>query len=178
MRSVLQCAVALAAFQSTKSNHCTWHRSKKSGARVGRIYTPHGIIDTPGFVAVGTNAALKAVDGPWADAEGQQLMFCVSAAAGFGSRHSGKQQYAAACDGDVSVRALSRMLPGTRYKSCRRPAFAASHAEHVPSAAAPGSGCGSSGRRAACFHEPPAAADHRQRRLPGKSRSCLGGGAG
>lgn len=54
-------------------------RSKKSGARVGRIHTPHGVIDTPGFVAVGTNAALKAVDGPWADAEGQQLMFCVSA---------------------------------------------------------------------------------------------------
>lgn len=43
-------------------------RSKKSGARVGRIHTPHGIVDTPGFVAVGTNAALKAVDGPWADA--------------------------------------------------------------------------------------------------------------
>lgn len=35
---------------------------------MGRIHTPHGIIDTPGFVAVGTNAALKAVDGPWADA--------------------------------------------------------------------------------------------------------------
>ncbi len=43
-------------------------RSAKSGARVGRIHTPHGIIDTPGFVAVGTNAALKAVDGSWADA--------------------------------------------------------------------------------------------------------------
>lgn len=52
------------------------HTSKKSGARVGRIHTPHGVIDTPGFVAVGTNAVLKAVDGPWADAEGQQLMFC------------------------------------------------------------------------------------------------------
>ena len=35
---------------------------------MGRIHTPHGVIDTPGFVAVGTNAALKAVDGPWADA--------------------------------------------------------------------------------------------------------------
>lgn len=51
-------------------------RSKKSAARVGRIHTPHGVIDTPGFVAVGTNAALKAVDGAWADAEGLQLMFC------------------------------------------------------------------------------------------------------
>ncbi|RMZ52483.1 hypothetical protein APUTEX25_003626 [Auxenochlorella protothecoides] len=52
------------------------HQSKKSAARVGRIHTPHGVIDTPGFVAVGTNAALKAVDGAWADAEGLQLMFC------------------------------------------------------------------------------------------------------
>ena len=31
------------------------HQSSKSRARVGRIHTPHGIIDTPGFVAVGTN---------------------------------------------------------------------------------------------------------------------------
>ncbi|KAI3436502.1 hypothetical protein D9Q98_005919 [Chlorella vulgaris] len=52
------------------------HTSSKSGARVGRLHTPHGVVDTPGFVAVGTNAALKAVDGPWADAEGQQLQFC------------------------------------------------------------------------------------------------------
>ena len=28
-------------------------------ARVGRIHTPHGIIDTPGYVAVATNGALK-----------------------------------------------------------------------------------------------------------------------
>jgi len=44
-------------------------------ARVGRITTPHGVIDTPGFVAVGTNAALKAVDFPTADDTGQQLVF-------------------------------------------------------------------------------------------------------
>ena len=30
----------------------TVHTSTKSGARVGRIHTPHGVIDTPGFVAV------------------------------------------------------------------------------------------------------------------------------
>ena len=30
-------------------------------ARVGRIHTPHGIVDTPGFVPVATNAALKGV---------------------------------------------------------------------------------------------------------------------
>jgi hypothetical protein len=38
------------------------HVSTKSGARVGRIHTPHGVIDTPGFVAVATNGAVKALD--------------------------------------------------------------------------------------------------------------------
>ena len=51
------------------------HQSKKSQARVGRIHTPHGTIDTPGFVAVATNAALKGVDFRDADAVGQQLIF-------------------------------------------------------------------------------------------------------
>ena len=51
------------------------HKSSKSLARVGRITTPHGYIDTPGYVAVGTNAALKAVDFPSADNSGQQLIF-------------------------------------------------------------------------------------------------------
>jgi queuine tRNA-ribosyltransferase len=31
-------------------------------ARVGRIHTPHGAVDTPSFVPVATNAALKGVD--------------------------------------------------------------------------------------------------------------------
>lgn len=52
------------------------HQSKKSGARVGRIHTPHGIIDTPNFVAVGTNATLKALDSSVVNAIGLQLMFC------------------------------------------------------------------------------------------------------
>lgn len=52
------------------------HRSKKSAARVGRIYTPHGIIDTPNFVAVGTNGTLKALDNQMVDSIGLQLMFC------------------------------------------------------------------------------------------------------
>lgn len=51
------------------------HQSARSQARVGRIHTPHGIIDTPGFVAVATNAALKAVDFGNADQAGQQLIF-------------------------------------------------------------------------------------------------------
>lgn len=52
------------------------HQSKKSRARVGRIHTPHGIIDTPNFVGVGTNAALKSVDAVTASQIGMQLMFC------------------------------------------------------------------------------------------------------
>ena len=51
------------------------HESTKSQARVGKIHTPHGIIDTPGYVAVATNAALKGVDFRDADESGQQLIF-------------------------------------------------------------------------------------------------------
>lgn len=51
------------------------HQSSKSQARVGRIHTPHGVIDTPGFVAVATNGALKGVDFRDADQAGQQLIF-------------------------------------------------------------------------------------------------------
>jgi queuine tRNA-ribosyltransferase len=51
------------------------HQSSKSQARVGRIHTPHGVIDTPGYVAVATNAALKGVDFRDADEAGQQLIF-------------------------------------------------------------------------------------------------------
>ncbi|HSC25373.1 MAG TPA: tRNA guanosine(34) transglycosylase Tgt [Candidatus Babeliales bacterium] len=52
------------------------HTSQKSFARVGRIHTPHGIIDTPSFVGVATNAALKAVDSVTVSEIGMQLMFC------------------------------------------------------------------------------------------------------
>lgn len=52
------------------------HQSRKSKARVGRIHTPHGVIDTPNFVAVGTNACLKAIDPSITDSLGLQLMFC------------------------------------------------------------------------------------------------------
>lgn len=54
------------------------YQSKISNARVGRIHTPHGIIDTPGYVAVATNGALKGVDFRQADEAGQQLVFCNS----------------------------------------------------------------------------------------------------
>lgn len=52
------------------------YQSKKSRARVGRIHTPHGIIDTPNFVAVGTNGTLKALDNAFLNNLDQQLMFC------------------------------------------------------------------------------------------------------
>ena len=52
------------------------HQSTKSKARVGRIHTPHGIIDTPNFVPVGTNASMKALDSVLVDQLNVQLMFC------------------------------------------------------------------------------------------------------
>ena len=54
------------------------YQSKKSNARVGRIHTPHGTIDTPGYVAVATNGAIKGLDMRDADDAGQQLVFCNS----------------------------------------------------------------------------------------------------
>jgi queuine tRNA-ribosyltransferase len=52
------------------------YQSKLSRARVGRIYTPHGVIDTPNFVAVGTNGSLKALHNHEVSAMNLQLMFC------------------------------------------------------------------------------------------------------
>lgn len=52
------------------------HHSKKSRARVGKILTPHGTIDTPNFVGVGTNGTLKALDNHTVQEIGLQLMFC------------------------------------------------------------------------------------------------------
>lgn len=52
------------------------HQSKKSKARVGRIHTPHGIIETPNFVPVGTNGSIKALDSVFVDQLDVQLMFC------------------------------------------------------------------------------------------------------
>lgn len=52
------------------------HQSKKSRARVGQITTPHGVIDTPNFVPVGTNAVMKSIDSTSINEIGVQLMFC------------------------------------------------------------------------------------------------------
>jgi queuine tRNA-ribosyltransferase len=43
---------------------------------LGKIYTPHGVIDTPNFVAVGTHGTLKALDNKMVHEMGLQLMFC------------------------------------------------------------------------------------------------------
>ncbi|MGC2311004.1 MAG: tRNA guanosine(34) transglycosylase Tgt [Candidatus Babeliaceae bacterium] len=52
------------------------HQSTKSQARVGRIHTPHGIIETPNFVPVATNATLKAIDSIAAQSLNVDLLFC------------------------------------------------------------------------------------------------------
>jgi len=52
------------------------HTSKKSSARVGRLHTPHGVINTPNFVAVGTNGTLKSIDNDLVSEIGLELMFC------------------------------------------------------------------------------------------------------
>ena len=53
------------------------HRSRKEGsfARVGLLHTAHGTVQTPGFVPVATNGALKCADLRRADAAGAELVF-------------------------------------------------------------------------------------------------------
>lgn len=52
------------------------HQSTISKSRVGRIHTPHGIIETPTFVCVGTNGSVKGVDNVYLEKMNSQLMFC------------------------------------------------------------------------------------------------------
>jgi queuine tRNA-ribosyltransferase len=52
------------------------YKSKRSRARIGRIHTPHGVIETPNFVPVATHAALKGIDSITAHPLDIQLMFC------------------------------------------------------------------------------------------------------
>lgn len=52
------------------------HQSKKTRARVCRIHTPHGTIQTPNFVAVGTNGTIKSLDSKMVNSTGLSLMFC------------------------------------------------------------------------------------------------------
>lgn len=52
------------------------HESRVSRARVGRIVTPHGTLDTPGLVFVGTQGTLKHIAPDIATGLGMQAMFC------------------------------------------------------------------------------------------------------
>ncbi len=50
------------------------HTCKQSGARVGRIYTDHGVIDTPCFMPVGTKATVKGLNPEEVKATGAQIV--------------------------------------------------------------------------------------------------------
>ncbi len=49
-------------------------KSKKSGARRGRIHTPHGVIETPVFMPVGTLATVKAMTPAELEGLGAQII--------------------------------------------------------------------------------------------------------
>jgi queuine tRNA-ribosyltransferase len=52
------------------------HESTRSKARVGVIHTPHGIIETPSFVPVGTNACVKSLSPHQVEQLNIPLIFC------------------------------------------------------------------------------------------------------
>ena len=47
---------------------------RQTGARLGRLHTPHGVIDTPAFMPVGTQATVKAVSPEELKALGAQII--------------------------------------------------------------------------------------------------------
>lgn len=51
-------------------------QSRRSQARRGRLTTPHGVIETPAFVGVGTNGSLKSISTVQTRDMGLALMFC------------------------------------------------------------------------------------------------------
>ncbi len=52
------------------------HTSSLSKARLGRIHTPHGIIETPNFVPVATHGTVKGIDNQILETIGISLIFC------------------------------------------------------------------------------------------------------
>lgn len=50
------------------------HTCKQTGARRGRLYTPHGVIETPIFMPVGTKATVKAMTPEELKAIGSQII--------------------------------------------------------------------------------------------------------
>lgn len=51
-------------------------KDKKSNARLGKIMTPHGVIHTPAFVNVATQAAIKALDIEYLKKLGAEAVLC------------------------------------------------------------------------------------------------------
>ena len=47
---------------------------KQSGARIGRFYTPHGVIETPVFMPVGTKATVKGLSPEEVEEAGSQIL--------------------------------------------------------------------------------------------------------
>ena len=50
------------------------HVCKQSGARLGRLHTPHGVIETPVFMPVGTQATVKSMSPPELESLGAHLI--------------------------------------------------------------------------------------------------------
>ena len=50
------------------------HTCKQSGARVGKLYTDHGVVDTPCFMPVGTKATVKGLSPEEVKATGAQIL--------------------------------------------------------------------------------------------------------
>ena len=53
----------------------TIHQDKHSRARVGELHTPHGVIETPAFVPVGTQATVKSLTPQELQTIGVQILF-------------------------------------------------------------------------------------------------------
>ncbi|HSW89123.1 MAG TPA: tRNA guanosine(34) transglycosylase Tgt [Candidatus Saccharimonadales bacterium] len=53
----------------------TIYKDKKSRARVGELHTPHGIVETPAFVPVGTQATVKSLTPDDLKTIGVQILF-------------------------------------------------------------------------------------------------------
>lgn len=51
------------------------HKSKKTSARLGELHTPHGVIQTPAFVTVGTKGTVKSLTPQDLDMIGTQMVF-------------------------------------------------------------------------------------------------------
>ena len=47
---------------------------RQSGARIGRFYTPHGVIETPVFMPVGTKATVKSLSPEEVEEAGSQIL--------------------------------------------------------------------------------------------------------